>query len=401
MICNKDLKNIILVLLLPFQFHLLHDYYLRALDNVKDKSTDFNVPFSQTEAADRVFFAAGTVASIISVFIYYKLKRRRLFLSMNFIFNAVIWLAYLGFNENRFWLAILLRIFNGISCAIFHTISISYLFSFVYNNYAGFYGYLIQVAMFLSLALVYLIFSFLDHKVIAIIFSIQDIILSGIVFFLPEVQSPSKQITHDYCFSHHNLRNMFITVMLMVFQQFSGINIVLRRIPMMLKGIGLDMKSTLQYFFMDTVGCLSNFIGAFATVLIPRRIMWCLSSIGLCIGLIMFALMFLTDKVASWIGTLGSFLFYMFYGFGMGPIPWYFGGELFSDSLRIEAGAACFITNMVFTLVYEYLEKAILNKFDEIAAVILCLVCNVISIFFGIYFIPMPKNIDYGNDNIM
>lgn len=95
MICNKDLKNIILVLLLPFQFHLLHDYYLRALDNVKDKSTDFNVPFSQTEAADRVFFAAGIVASIISVFIYYKLKRRRLFLSMNFIFNAAIWLAYI------------------------------------------------------------------------------------------------------------------------------------------------------------------------------------------------------------------------------------------------------------------------------------------------------------------
>lgn len=152
---------------------------------LKGKSTDFNVPFSQTEAADMqktiVFFAAGTVASIISVFIYYKLKRSRLFLSMNFILNAMIWLAYLGFNENRFWLAILLRIFNGISCAIFHTISISYLFSFVYNNYAGFYGYLIQVAMFLSLALVYLIFSFLDYKVIAIIFAIQDIILSGII----------------------------------------------------------------------------------------------------------------------------------------------------------------------------------------------------------------------------
>lgn len=401
MICNRDLKNIILALCLPFQFQFLHDFYIQALENVKEKSTDFNVPSSLTEAANRVFFAAATVASVISVFIYYKLKKRRLFLSINFIFNAAVWLAYLGFNEKCFWLAILLRIFNGMSCAVFHTISISYLFSFVYNSYVGFYGYLIQTAMFLSIALGYFLFSFLDYTMIAIIYAVQDIILSFLIFFLPEVQAPSKQITHDYAFSRHNIKNMFVTVMLMVFQQFSGINIVLRKIPMMLQGIGLDMKSTLQYFFMDTVGFLSNFIASFATVLVPRKIMWCFSSIGLIIGLVLFALMLKMDNVPNWVGTLGSFLFYMFYGFGMGPIPWYYGGELFTDSMRIEAGAACFITNMVFTIVYEYLEEVILKKFDEIASVILCAVFNFISIFFGIYFIPMSKNRDYGNDNII
>ena len=81
----------------------------------------------------------------------------------------------------------------------------------------------------------------------------------------------------------------------------------------------------------------------------------------------------------------------MFYGFGMGPIAWYFGGELFTDSLRIEAGAATFITNMVFTLVYTYLEKAIFNRFDEIGSVILCAVFDFISIFFGLIFIPTQK----------
>lgn len=110
--------------------------------------------------------------------------------------------------------------------------------------------------------------------------------------------------------------------------------------------------------------------------------------------------MFITDKVANWIGTFGAFLFYMFYGFAMGPIPWYFSGELFSDTLRIEAGAACFITNMVFTIIYEYLEKVIIKKYDEIAAMILCTICNVISILYGVHFIPMPKKRDYKNDNI-
>lgn len=401
MICNRDLKNIILVLFLPFQFQFLHDFYLQALVNVRDKSADFNVSSSLLEAANRVFFVAGTVASVISVFIYYKIKKRRLFLSINFIINAVVWLAYLGFNEKRFWLAIVLRIFNGITCAIFHTISISYLFSFIYNIYVGFYGYLIQAGMFLSLALVYLFFSFFDFKVVAIIFTIQDLLLACLIFFLPEVQAPSKQVTREYVFAPHNLRNLFINIMLMVFQQFTGINIVLRKIPMMLEGIGLNMKSTLQYFFMDTVGFLSNFIGAFASVLIPRKIMWCFSSLGLCASLIIFSLTLLTDKVASWIGTLGAFLFYMFYGFGMGPIPWYFGGELYNDSLRIEAGATCFITNMVFTIVYEYLEEIILKKFKDFGSVILCAAFCVLSFFFGLYFIPIPKYREYRNDNIM
>lgn len=401
MICNRDLRHIILALSLPFQFQFLHDFYLQAIINVRDKSTDFNVPYSQTEAANRVFFATGIVASVISVFVYYKLRKRRLFLSISFIFNGVVWLAYLGFNEKTFWLAIVLRICNGISVAFFHSISISYLFSFVYNSYIGFYGYLIQTVMFLSLAIVYFLFSFVDYKIVAIIFAVQDFLLAGFIFILPEVQAPSKQITRDYIFQRRNLRNLFITVMLMVFQQFSGINIVLRKIPMMLEGIGLNMKETLQYVFMDTVGFLSNFIGAFATVLISRKIMWCFSSLGLCIGLVLFALTLTTDKLPNWAGTLGAFLFYMFYGFGMGPIAWYFGGELFSDSLRIEAGAATFITNMAFTLIYVYLDKAVLERFDEIGSVIICAVFDFISLFFGLYFIPTSKNRDYRNDNII
>lgn len=391
MIINREFKYIILVLFLPFQFQFLHDFYLRAYENVKSQSDDFNVPFSITETANRIFFVTGTVASVISVFVYYKLKKRRLFISICFIFNAIVWLLYFLFDEKRFWIAIILRVCNGISVAFFHSISISYLFTFVKNGYGGFFGYLIQTVMFLSLVIVYLLFSFLDYKMIAVIFAVQDIVLSGFIFVLPEVQAPAKTITNDYIFSRHNVHNLFVTVMLMVFQQFSGINIVLRKIPMMLEGIGLNMKSTLQYVFMDAVGFLSNFVASFATVLISRKMMWCFSSLGLCVSLVLFASTLLSDDVANWIGTLGAFLFYMFYGFGMGPIAWYFGGELFTDSLRIEAGAATFITNMVFTLVYTYLEKAIFNRFDEIGSVILCAVFDFISIFFGLIFIPTQK----------
>ena len=68
------------------------------------------------------------------------------------------------------------------------------------------------------------------------------------------------------------------------------------------------------------------------------------------------------DNLPNWVGTLGSFFFYLFYGLGLGPITWYFGVELFPDSLRIEVGAVTLITNQVFTIIYTYIEKPVLKK---------------------------------------
>lgn len=398
MVCNRETTYIIVILFLPFQFQFLHDFYLQALENVKSSSADFKIPFSQTEAAEKVFFASATVGAIISIFLYYKIKRRRLFISINFIINAIEYLLYLTFNEKNFWLAIVLRIFNGLSCAVFHSIAISYLFNYIYDDFIGFWGYFIQTVMFLSLGLVYLFFTFMGYKIIAIILAVQCLVISGVIFLIPEVRAPSKSVTHEHIFQRHNLHDLFVTVMLMVFQQFCGINIVLRKVPMMLEGIGLKMKTTLQYVFMCFVGFLSNFIGSFITVSISRKIMWSISSLGILAGLILFALTLVTENLANWVGTLGAFLFYLFYGLGVGPIAWYFGGELFNDSLRIEAGAITLITNQVFTIVYTYIEQEILKKFDEIGSVVLCAVFDFASIFFGMYFIPAPKYNDNNNE---
>ena len=166
MICNRDLRYIIIVLSLPFQFQFLHDFYLQALENVKEKSSNFNIPTSQTEAAEKVFFAACTVGAIITIFIFYKIKKQRLFLSICFLLNAVVWCAYLGFNEKTFWLAIVLRICNGISTSIFHSISIFYIFYFIYNENVGFYGFLIQAIMFLSLDIVHILFTTLSIDIL-------------------------------------------------------------------------------------------------------------------------------------------------------------------------------------------------------------------------------------------
>ena len=61
--------------------------------------------------------------------------------------------------------------------------------------------------------------------------------------------------------------------------------------------------------------------------------MWGISALGLTIALLIYTITLKAD-VPQWVGTLGVFLFFMFYGFGEGPITWFLSGELFPDSVR-------------------------------------------------------------------
>ena len=247
-------------------------------------------------------------SSILSIFIYYKIKKRRLIISKAFILNSAIFLGYLGINENRFWLAIFLRIFNGIFLGFFHSIIVSYLYHFV-TCYYGFYGYLIQTVMFLGLVFLNLLFSALHWKYVAIILSAQDILCSLLIWILPEVLPPPKSITHDYIYQKQHYYNLFVIFFLMLMQQFSGIGIVINNVPRMLIGIGLKIESHLQTALMNTIGCFTTFIGAYMSVLVQRRIMWAISSFGLTIGLVIYCFT-LKFNIGNWAGTLGSFIFF-------------------------------------------------------------------------------------------
>lgn len=200
MIYNKNLKYIIIILFLPLQYQFENDYSIQALEQIKSKN-NFYIPNYQRELNVEILYITSTVFAIISIFIYYKIKKRRKFISICFIFNAAVWLGYLGFNKDRIVLATFLRILNGICLSFFHSITVSYLFYFVSNDYCGFYGYLIQTVMFLVLVIVYLLFSYVDYKMIAVILAIHDIIISCLFFFFfylkfRRLQKESHTITY-------------------------------------------------------------------------------------------------------------------------------------------------------------------------------------------------------------
>lgn len=397
MIFSSSFHHILIALLIAMQYPFETDFFGTALPLMQAGWKTDNVPSIQISAAQYGINCMTFFSSIISVFVYYKVKKRRLLISILFFFNAITNFCYLAVNEDTFWLAILLRLMNGIFLGFFHSIIVFYLYRFVTNIYYNFYGYLIQTVMFLGLVIIGLLFSFLHWTMVAIILAVQYILLAGLIWTLPEVLPPPKSITHDYIYQKQHRYHLFVIFLLMLLQQFSGIGIIINNVPRLLAGVGLQLKSHLQSTLMNIIGFLTTLIGAFISVSVQNKHMWAISAFGLALSLGIYGITLKSD-VDIWVGTLAVFLFFMFYGFGEGPITWFLSGELFPDSVRIESGALTILFNATLGLIFTFVNRKIEQILGEFGTIIYCMIMDMISMILGLVFIPTIKNNIYESD---
>ncbi|KAK8887589.1 glucose import [Tritrichomonas musculus] len=400
MICNRNIYNVLIILLLPIQYSFQTDLYTNLLLILESKWKTENKSIILIYAIKFSVNIAAIVFGIAGIFIYYRIRNRKLFISIGFIINSIVYFSYFCINEERLWVLIILRTFNGIFLGLFDSITIFYLYHFVSSNYQAFFGYLIQTVMFLGLVLMSLILYALRWQYLVVILGIQCLLISGLIWIIPEISIPQKSITHDYITSKNHRFNLFILVFIMLLQQFSGIGTCVNNVPRMLTGIGLDIDNHLQKALMNSIGCLSTFIGSFATVTISRNYLWALSSLGMCAALIIYSIT-LMSNIGNWVGTFGVFLFFTFYGLGQGPIPWLLCGELFPESVRIESGAITITVNMLLGLIFHFVNESITDSADEFGSIMFNAAMNFVAMFVGLFLIPVKRNEYYYNDNLM
>lgn len=400
MLCNQNIRYILIVLFIPMQYSFQTDYFSNALPLMQSEWKTNNIPQFEIELSKNIIKCSAIICGICSIFIYYKIKKRKLAISIAFIINSLIYLCYLCVDENRFWVSIILRIFNGILLGFLNSITILYLYHFPNNNCLSFFGYLIQTVMFLSLVIMSLLLTVLNWRYLGVILAVQCLIISGLIFIVPDFSVPPKKITHDYIYQNQHRKNIFILFFIMLLQQFSGIGMAVNNVPKMLTGIGLEINPHMQKALMNMIGCVTTFIGAYASVTIPLNYMWAISSFGMSVALIIYGLT-LKIKTANWIGTFGDFLFFLFYGLGQGPIPWLLCGELFSESVRIESGAITTVFNTALGLIFTFIIDNIQKSFGEFGSVIFNASMDFIAMFIGLFLIPCNKKYNIENDNLM
>lgn len=184
------------------------------------------------------------------------------------------------------------------------------------------------------------------------------------------LQNEDKQTLRDLRGNALGLKPIVWTgILLSVFQQFVGINVIFYYSTTLWKSVGLEES---QAFLTSTITSVTNIVVTIVAILlvdkIGRRLLLMIGSTGMTLALALMAVAFsqaITDNAGdvtgfegSWgtIAIVGANAFVVFFGATWGPVVWVLLGEMFPNRIRASAlavaAAAQWIANWAITTTF-------------------------------------------------
>ncbi|KAL9913286.1 facilitated trehalose transporter Tret1 isoform X1 [Glossina fuscipes] len=205
-------------------------------------------------------------------------------------------------------------------------------------------------------------------------------------------QATTNQISE--LFKRNNLKPLSISLGLMFFQQFSGINAVIFYTVSIFK----DAGSTIDNNLCTIIVGLVNFIATFmATVLIDRlgrKVLLYISDVAMIMTLFTLGGFFYCKESGMNITQIGwlplaSFVIYVVgFSLGFGPIPWLMMGEILPAKIRGTAASVATAFNWTCTFIVTKTYQDMIDSIGAHGAFWLFGVVCFIGLFFVIFYVP-------------
>lgn len=397
MICSRNFAYIMIILSFPLQFGFHLNFFTHGSSEIEAGWDNKVSPFL-LDVANRITNYLGAISSIAFIFINYKFKKRRILISIIYVVSGITWLIYMAVNEHNIWLSIVLRAFNGIFIGFFQSSHISYMMHFSQEKLFGFHTSLIEAAITFSISILNIMFYAIPWKIISIILSIQSFLFGGLIWLIPEFIVIPKTYSRQYIHQSPYMKNCLVMVSIMAIQCFSGIGFMIDNCSRLLGDIGIEMNAYLQLALVNFISCLSALIGAFIVDAVGISSMWAFSSFGIAFSLIIYDI---TLKVfcPKWVGVFSVFLYFLFFGFGEGTIPWMLCGMIFPESLMVESSGINTFVNQFMGIWFGYFQNVLIKEFGEFGSVLFSAVVSFLGMWFGLFLIPNIKKA-YQTENI-
>jgi hypothetical protein len=314
------------------------------------------------------------------VFTYFLLKvvSRRLLISIYGFAGTLFWLLLASLRpyqeQHPSISAIILRGLSGVTIGGFSTMLPVFMIELAPRRSTGLFGVLFQFGISLGFFLCYSISKVQDQKVVYSIMAglgaVPTLLLAIFVWFIPEVPAdwnegdaaeiPDPLMRLETLCAPHWMWSLTVCLFLMVFQQTTGVNVViLHHIESKTKEI-IPSGSQMG-------GCI---IGAFLIQKIGPRAVWTLSlGVITIVDAVFTIIMVLAANGRHPVGKPEKFLdgmtvpFMVAYGLGAGPIPWSHVPDIFAKSLKMKAMTIIATLNWIlaFTVV---LVQVIIGKVE-------------------------------------
>jgi len=199
-----------------------------------------------------------------------------------------------------------------------------------------------------------------------------------------EIEESLRNETHGElrdCFRGGMLRILIIGILLAIFQQVTGINIVMYYAPAIFKSAGFGNSSALfQTAVMGIMNLTFSIASMFFVDRIGRKLLMMIGCMGMGITMFLTAFTFIGGHARGYL-LLGCIMGYLAaFAFTLGPVVWVLIAELFPNRVRSYAVAiATFVlwgANFVVSLTFPYL-LASLKGYCFMIYGSMCVVCLV------------------------
>ena len=204
---------------------------------------------------------------------------------------------------------------------------------------------------------------------------------------------------------------VWVGILLSVFQQFVGINVIFYYSTTLWQAVGFDESDS---FMVSTITSVTNVVVTFIAIAlidkVGRRPLLLTGSVGMAVTLGIMSLAFTQSRgptrrtparaspssPSRWgvIALIAANLFVVFFGATWGPLVWVLLGEMFPNRIRAAAlgvaAAAQWIANFVITITF----PPLLDTFGASIPYLMYAIFAALSFLFMLWKVPETKGIE-------
>ncbi|MDR3754026.1 MAG: sugar porter family MFS transporter [Terracidiphilus sp.] len=176
---------------------------------------------------------------------------------------------------------------------------------------------------------------------------------------LDSLQNKSR-VKFAECFRQGARGVLILGILLAIFQQVTGINVVMYYAPAIFKSAGFGNSSALfQTALMGMVNLTFSVVSMFFVDKVGRKPLMVIGSIGMAIAMFLLAITFISGHAQGYFVLICIMGYLAAFGFSLGPVVWVLISELFPNRIRSYAVAIATFTlwgaNFVVMLTFPYL----------------------------------------------
>lgn len=395
---QRSLLHVLVVAIGTFSIGLVLTFYSPAYETITDE-----MEFTELEGS--FFNAIAAIAAIfggpIINFTINKMGRKYPTLLTQVVI-IIGWAMLIATKRSYKGLTYAARIVMGLGAGACSTVCPVYIAELSPLAQRGAYGVMSQFFLSFGACTGYLLGIWLNWRILAIICVVPAVLLTVLINFIPESpavarinQTNQENTEKDHLFQAKFFKPLVIATLTVIFQQFSGINALLTNLSPIFNQSKISLKPAVASVIVSaaqvfTVACATPIVNFFGI-----RITWTISASGQALAL----LLSWANEKWEWSNSLPIVLLFadvLFFGVGLGPLPWFIVPELFPDSVRSFATSLIQGFNWFLCSLMMFVFQYMVNGMGLSWTYFFYGICMVASVLFAIFILPETKGKQMG-----